>query len=70
MNINGQSQEGSIINGNFTNWIFRIQDGIKVTITNLTLKNGNNVTVTYIPKQTKPSQQIIIMVLLSRIMEL
>lgn len=41
MNIIGQSQTGTIINGTDTNWIFKIQSGITVTIQNLTLANGN-----------------------------
>lgn len=39
MNIIGQSQTGTIINGTGTNWIFYIKSG-NVTITNLTLTNG------------------------------
>jgi autotransporter family porin len=41
MNIIGQSQTGTIINGTDTNWIFYIKSG-NVTITNLTLTNGTN----------------------------
>jgi hypothetical protein len=40
MNIQGQSETGTIINGTGTNWIFNIQPGITVTISNLTLTNG------------------------------
>ena len=40
VNINGQSQTGTIINGTGTNWIFSIVSGVNVTITNLTLTNG------------------------------
>ena len=39
MNIIGQSQTGTIINGTGTNWIFYIKSG-NVTITNLTLTNA------------------------------
>ena len=42
MNIKGQSKTGTIINGSGTNWIFHINNGIKVTISNLTLTNGTN----------------------------
>ena len=42
MNINGQSQNGAIINGSNTNWIFTINSGISVTISYLTLANGNS----------------------------
>ncbi|KAF5083360.1 DUF11 domain-containing protein [Methanobacterium aggregans] len=41
MNINGQSQTGTIINGTDTNWIFHINSGVTATITNLTLTQGN-----------------------------
>ena len=37
MSITGQSQTGTIINGTDTNWIFHINSGVNVTITNLTL---------------------------------
>ena len=40
MTIQGQSEQGTIINGTNTNWIFTINNGIKVTINNLTLTNG------------------------------
>ncbi|WP_424715157.1 chitobiase/beta-hexosaminidase C-terminal domain-containing protein [Methanobacterium sp.] len=40
MNINGQSQDGTIINGTNKNYIFSISPGINLTITNLTLSNG------------------------------
>ena len=40
MNIQGQSQEGTIINGTDTNWIFHINNGISVTLARLTLTNG------------------------------
>ena len=40
MNINGQSETGTIINGTDTSWIFSINSGIEVTISNLTLTNG------------------------------
>jgi predicted outer membrane repeat protein len=42
LDINGQSKEGTIINGTGTNWIFNINSGINVTISNLTLTNGNS----------------------------
>lgn len=41
MNIIGQSQAGTIINGSNTNWIFDIQSGT-VTIQNLTFVNAND----------------------------
>ena len=41
MRITGQSQTGTIINGTGTNWIFQIQNGLTVTIQNLTLTNTN-----------------------------
>ncbi|MBZ2167112.1 Ig-like domain-containing protein [Methanobacterium spitsbergense] len=41
MTINGESQTDTIINGTGTNWIFKINSGIYVTINNLTLTNGN-----------------------------
>ncbi len=41
LTIQGQSQNGTIINGNNTNWIFQIQPGIHVTIQNLTVTNGH-----------------------------
>jgi hypothetical protein len=40
MNIKGQSQEGTIINGTNTNCMFSIFPGCNVTITNLTMCNG------------------------------
>ena len=40
MNINGQSQYGTIINGTNTNWIFSVSPGTNLTIANLTLTNG------------------------------
>jgi predicted outer membrane repeat protein len=40
MNITGQSQTGTIINGTSKNWIFRILD-VTVTIKNLTLTQGS-----------------------------
>ena len=40
--ITGQSQEGTIINGTGTNWIFHINDGFTVTIKNLTITNGKS----------------------------
>jgi len=40
MNIAGQSQKYTIINGTGTNWIFNIADGIHITITNLTMTNA------------------------------
>ena len=42
MNIRGQSKTGTIINGSGTNWIFHINNGIKVIISNLTLTNGTH----------------------------
>ena len=42
MNINGQSEAGTVINGTGTNWIFHINSGINLTITNLTITNGMN----------------------------
>jgi predicted outer membrane repeat protein len=44
MNITGQSQQGTIINGNNTNWIFYINNGVTVNIQNLTLTNGSTTT--------------------------
>ena len=41
MNIIGESQTGTIINGTNTNWVFHVGYNINVTITNLTLTNGN-----------------------------
>ena len=38
--ITGQSQNGTIINGTDTNWIFTITSGVNVTIRNLTFTNG------------------------------
>lgn len=43
MNITGQSQTGTIINGTGTNWIFKIPNGMNVTIQNLTITKANNV---------------------------
>ncbi|SCG85218.1 DUF11 domain-containing protein [Methanobacterium congolense] len=40
MNITGQSQAGTIINGTGTNWIFNINSGVTAIITNLTLTQG------------------------------
>ena len=40
MTIQGLSQEGTIINGTDTNWIFTIPSGVNVTIGNLTFTNG------------------------------
>jgi hypothetical protein len=40
MDINGQSKDGTIINGTDTNWIFTLSPGMNLTITNLTLSNG------------------------------
>jgi len=40
MTIQGLSQEGTIINGTDTNWIFNIASGVNVTICNLTFTNG------------------------------
>ena len=40
LTITGQSQENTIIDGKYTNWIFNIQQGINVTLENLTLTNG------------------------------
>jgi uncharacterized repeat protein (TIGR01451 family) len=40
MNITGQSQTGTIINGTNTNWIFNINSGVTAIITNLTLTQG------------------------------
>ena len=40
MNIIGESQTGTIINGTGTNWIFTINSGATVTLTNLTLTNA------------------------------
>jgi hypothetical protein len=37
MTINGESKKNTIINGTSTNGIFHIQNGINLTITNLTL---------------------------------
>ncbi len=41
MIIQGLSQNGTIINGTDTNWIFNIASGVNVTICNLTFTNGN-----------------------------
>ena len=40
MNITGQSQTGTIINGTGTNWIFNILNGVRVNINNLTFTNA------------------------------
>lgn len=40
MHIQGQSETDTIINGTNTNWIFNINSGITVLISNLTLTNG------------------------------
>ena len=40
MNITGQSQAGTLINGTGTNWIFNIQSGVTVNINNLTFTNA------------------------------
>ena len=40
MTIQGLSQDGTIINGTDTNWIFTITSGVNVTICNLTFTNG------------------------------
>ena len=42
MNITGQSQQGTIINGTGKNWIFYINNGVTVTIQNLTITNGKS----------------------------
>ncbi|KAF5058554.1 hypothetical protein DSECCO2_345360 [anaerobic digester metagenome] len=42
VNITGQSQEGTIINGTGTNWIFHINHGFTVMIQNLTITNGKS----------------------------
>ena len=42
MNILGQSEEGTIINGTNSNSIFNIPSGITVSIINITLSNGNS----------------------------
>ena len=44
MNIIGESQKKTIINGTDTSWIFNISSGVTVTIKNLTLTNGNSTT--------------------------
>ena len=41
MVIIGQSRESTVINGSGSSQIFKIQNGVKVTIANLTLANGN-----------------------------
>lgn len=41
MNITGQSQRGTVINGTGSNWIFYIPAGINVTIQNLTITNAS-----------------------------
>ena len=40
MNIIGESQSGTILNGTGTNWMFHVVSGVNVTITNLTLTNA------------------------------
>ncbi|MEN6553016.1 MAG: hypothetical protein ABFC34_09040, partial [Methanobacterium sp.] len=42
MTINGQSRDGTIVNGTGSAQIFQIENGINVTIQNLTLANGNS----------------------------
>ena len=42
MTIQGQSETGTIINGTNTNWIFHINTGITVNISDLTLTNGTS----------------------------
>lgn len=42
MNIKGQNETGTIINGDGTNWVFHINPGIIISITNLTLTNTNS----------------------------
>ena len=42
MNIKGQSKTSTIISGTGVNWIFYINDGIKVNIANLTLFNATS----------------------------
>ena len=44
MHIIGQSREGTIINGANTNHLFIVLNGVDVSITNLTLANGNGST--------------------------
>lgn len=44
MNIIGESQTGTIINGTNTNWIFNIQSNVTLILQNLTLTNGNATT--------------------------
>ena len=45
MTLKGQSQKGTIINGDDTNWIFYVPEGIKITIINITLTHGNSSTI-------------------------
>ena len=40
MVLNGQSQTGTVINGTDSSWIFMVQKGAVVTISNLTITNG------------------------------
>ncbi|BDZ68722.1 beta strand repeat-containing protein [Methanobacterium ferruginis] len=40
MTIIGESQNGTIINGTGTSWVFNIQSGVTVTICNLTITDG------------------------------
>ncbi len=47
MNIKGQSQNGTIISGSGTNWIFYIPTGVNVTISNLSLINGTRIVQSY-----------------------
>ena len=42
MHIIGQSQSKTIINGNGTNWIFKVDPNVKFTIQKLTLTNATN----------------------------
>lgn len=40
MKISGQTETGTVINGTDSNWIFHINNGITVNISNLTITNG------------------------------
>ncbi|MGB9978169.1 beta strand repeat-containing protein [Methanobacterium sp.] len=42
MVVIGQNQKKTVINGTGTNWIFKVNSGVTLTIMNLTLSNGNN----------------------------
>ena len=53
MNIIGQSQNGTIISGSNTNWIFYIPTGVNVTICDLSLINGTKLVV---PDNTYPDK--------------